>query len=67
MNEAMADRISGRLRNISRCGFVYGPDEWSTRAACPPGYQLYNADLNAVLADLTSICATSWVKTPMML
>lgn len=27
--------------------FVYDSDEWAARAKCPPGYQLYNADLNA--------------------
>ncbi|HRX22012.1 MAG TPA: copper amine oxidase N-terminal domain-containing protein [Syntrophomonadaceae bacterium] len=48
MNEAMAEQNKWPAEKyVVDVGFVYGPDEWSTRAACPPGYQLYNADLNA--------------------
>lgn len=48
MNKAHANNNKWPVEKyVVGVAFVYGPDEWSARAQCPPGYQLYNADLNA--------------------
>jgi len=46
-NDSESDQVGqpGEKYVVS-VGFVYGHNEWSARAKCPPGYQLYNADLN---------------------